>query len=219
LLQAAAIATAAAAVEGDCFVVVVVFVAAIQWRVGKTTAGMTNRALNTNWPCPPESRRAPDVDPHAHAPGGTVAHYRFFPRRTVRPPHRAKRLSAVAIATTLFTTRPAAIRPPRPPPQKTAAATAGALLHAPPGIVASETIIADDRGRQSPSIVRDDCLVRRKSRGHAHAQTRARVTTAVEAARGWIACTRSVPTAARTTPRSIVTPLNRCARRSRQESE
>lgn len=47
LLPAAAIETAA--VEGDFLVVVVVFVAAIQWRVGKTTAGMTNRALNTNW--------------------------------------------------------------------------------------------------------------------------------------------------------------------------
>jgi len=49
LLPAAAIETAAE--EGDFLVVVVVvFVAAIQWRVGKTTAGMTNRALNTNWP-------------------------------------------------------------------------------------------------------------------------------------------------------------------------
>jgi len=48
LVPAAAIETAA--VEGDFLVFVVVFVAAIQWRVGKTTAGMTNRALNTNWP-------------------------------------------------------------------------------------------------------------------------------------------------------------------------
>lgn len=71
----------------DFFVVVVVAAtaAAIQWRVGKTTAGMTNRALNTNWPASSVRRCAPVTGPHAHAPDDrtrqahTIDFFRFPP--------------------------------------------------------------------------------------------------------------------------------------------
>jgi len=80
----------------------------------------------------------------------------------------------------------------------------------------TETIVNDYRLRRPTTIGIDSEFVRAPAivlcgvRAVRAVRTRThKALTAVRAARGGIACTRSVPTAARTTPRSIVTPLNR----------
>lgn len=82
MLLTAATATAvleAAAVLTESDLVVVVVVTAEQWRFGKTTAGMTDRALDTNWPASVFERRRRGLGPHAHAPGGRTYTIDFSP--------------------------------------------------------------------------------------------------------------------------------------------
>lgn len=205
LLPAAAIETAAE--EGD-FLVVVVFVAAIQWRVGKTTAGMTNRALNTNWPSSGIAVSARRRPARTRTPRQTRTLSIFSPLFPVHPLSLLKSTKRSSLSLQRGSLRPALYTPF--PSDNSYCGRRSAAAHS---SIHTKTIVNDYRLRRPTTIAIDSEFVRVPAIVLCGVRIRThKATTAVRAARGGIACTRSVPTAARTTPRSIVTPLNRRSR-------